>query len=651
MQGPSMLCTRCAGIFLDPNNLRSLIEKNPEALHRIEHYTISELKGHAQLGCALCSDLYHGRWQPHNDNPDPSLSERYWQGLNMNNRSFFEICPPHASGLRSEIEWGTVDDEDDQSLRNLRSFYYFTTPDSPISELIPSRPVRISVTNEDALRRIEQAFTECITQHESCSRSKIGLLPSRVIDIEMMCLYETEKGETGTYAALSYCWGGDQEVKTTRANISSKKRGIATETLPQTLQDAVHVCMQLRIRYLWIDALCIMQGDEDDVAREISQMANIYNRATVVIAASRAKTVHDGFLADIGDYFSRPIMLPARCSATCEGYLGIIPVPTERSEDEPLNQRGWACQEISLARRALIYTEGGVIWQCNALFDRLAFDGIQIGSHPSEDLAVVAKELREGVFQEMLWDQLVKTYTLRSLTDPDDRLPALAGIAAIAAPMWNSRYYGGLWEHNMEGQLGWRLDKGAIRAGLTDYTWSSLEAPSWSWASVYGPVWNVASFNRSETPRGVKIISCQVTPAHPENPLGRVTAGRLTVEAFLVHARYADPSWLDDTCIDSDGTSATDEDLSKMWCLLLGCAAHNGMGPNDYPQWHGLLVSRLSDGSFKRLGHFSQDLDYENWLDEDEDFEEIYAELEARNAVGLDARFPTEGRRRRVVLV
>jgi hypothetical protein len=156
-----------------------------------------------------------------------------------------------------------------------------------------------------------------------------------------MCLHETEEREAGVYVALSYCWGGNQLVKTTRANIPSKRRGIALEDLPRTLQDAVQVCMQLKIRYLWIDALCIIQDDKNDVAREISQMGLIYNRAALVIAASRAKSVYDGFLADIGVHPQEAIMLPARFSTTCEGEIGILEVPRESSGQEPLNQRGW----------------------------------------------------------------------------------------------------------------------------------------------------------------------------------------------------------------------------------------------------------------------------------------------------------------------
>jgi hypothetical protein len=380
--------------------------------------------------------------------------------------------------------------------------------------MILSRPILSSVTNVKAVGRIEQAFTQCLMQHDCCPRSKVNLLPSRVIDVEAMCLHETEGKEAGTYVALSYCWGGDQLVKTTRANIPSKRRGIALEGLPRTLQDALQVCMQLKIRYLWIDALCIIQDDENDVAREVSQMGLIYNRAALVIAASRAESAYDGFLADIEVHPQEAIMLPAQFSTTCKGEIGILEIPGESSGQEPLNQRGWTYQEISLASRALIYTDGGIIWQCNAIFDRLAFDGIQMGSHPSQDLVVVTKECKPGTLQRVEWDQLVRIYALRSLTNPDDRLEALAGIAAMVAPLWDSKYYAGLWEHDMESQLGWRLDNGAF---LHDWNWRGLQAPSWSWASVNGPVCNVVQFVHSETPRGAKVISCEVTPAHPEN--------------------------------------------------------------------------------------------------------------------------------------
>jgi hypothetical protein len=95
---------------------------------------------------------------------------------------------------------------------------------------------------------------------------------------------------------LSYCWGGDQEIKTTKDTIHDWEISIPFQRLLRTLQDAVVVASQLNIRFIWIDALCLIQDDAEGMAPEISQMGRIYGSAVVTIAASRAKAVQEGFL-------------------------------------------------------------------------------------------------------------------------------------------------------------------------------------------------------------------------------------------------------------------------------------------------------------------------------------------------------------------
>lgn len=53
------------------------------------------------------------------------------------------------------------------------------------------------------MKRIGQAFTKCLMQHENCPRGETAILPSRVIDIERMRLHETEGKDVDKYAALS----------------------------------------------------------------------------------------------------------------------------------------------------------------------------------------------------------------------------------------------------------------------------------------------------------------------------------------------------------------------------------------------------------------------------------------------------------------
>lgn len=78
--------------------------------------------------------------------------------------------------------------------------------------------------------------------------------------------------------------------QTTKALYYDFQREINLEEMPRTLLDAVTVTRDLGIRYLWIDALCIIQDDLLDLVSEIDKMTDIYKNATVVIAAEGAIT-------------------------------------------------------------------------------------------------------------------------------------------------------------------------------------------------------------------------------------------------------------------------------------------------------------------------------------------------------------------------
>ncbi|KAK1957247.1 HET-domain-containing protein, partial [Colletotrichum sublineola] len=65
--------------------------------------------------------------------------------------------------------------------------------------------------------------------------------------------------------------------------------------LPDSLRDAVTITSHLGIQYFWIDALCIIQGDPDDWAREAGQMCEVYSNAVVTIRGSCRWRILSGF--------------------------------------------------------------------------------------------------------------------------------------------------------------------------------------------------------------------------------------------------------------------------------------------------------------------------------------------------------------------
>ncbi|PVH82441.1 hypothetical protein DL98DRAFT_414873, partial [Cadophora sp. DSE1049] len=91
-----------------------------------------------------------------------------------------------------------------------------------------------------------------------------------------------------SFCALSYLWGGVSMLKTEKRNVErlSQDNGILEEGLPLTIRDAIQFCRKIGWRYLWVDALCIIQDDKVDVASQISQMQSIYRFADFTIVAA-----------------------------------------------------------------------------------------------------------------------------------------------------------------------------------------------------------------------------------------------------------------------------------------------------------------------------------------------------------------------------
>lgn len=136
-----------------------------------------------------------------------------------------------------------------------------------------------SWANSHELARM--CLARCIGEHDRGTRAD-GFFPTRVIDIgganaDRLRLYtNTAATSPGKYAALSYCWGKTTFIGTTSANLQDHQAGFSLSSLPWTLRDAFHLTRELRLRYLWVDALCIMQGTDsqarDDWRSEVNQM-------------------------------------------------------------------------------------------------------------------------------------------------------------------------------------------------------------------------------------------------------------------------------------------------------------------------------------------------------------------------------------------
>lgn len=86
-------------------------------------------------------------------------------------------------------------------------------------------------------------------------------------------------------------------------------RQIPLEKLPRTIRDAVTVTRSLGIRYLWVDALCIIQDSQSDWRAEAPKMMNVYRNAYLTIAATVGDNADSGLAIDRNVLESRPYEL------------------------------------------------------------------------------------------------------------------------------------------------------------------------------------------------------------------------------------------------------------------------------------------------------------------------------------------------------
>ncbi|KAI1357290.1 heterokaryon incompatibility protein-domain-containing protein [Xylaria arbuscula] len=96
------------------------------------------------------------------------------------------------------------------------------------------------------------------------------------------------------FVALSYCWGPIEPKKTIFLNGKEK---IVTPNLYDAL---IHIRDILSPVSLWVDAICINQGDLEERQCEVQKMGNIYRDATAVLLWLGIAEGHDPFKKEFG---------------------------------------------------------------------------------------------------------------------------------------------------------------------------------------------------------------------------------------------------------------------------------------------------------------------------------------------------------------
>ncbi|KAK4450848.1 heterokaryon incompatibility protein-domain-containing protein [Podospora aff. communis PSN243] len=311
-----------------------------------------------------------------------------------------------------------------------------------------------------------------------------AFLPARVLDLGTLSsspikLFCTGRAVKEPYVTLSHCWGKPSASRRVlkKDNLADMIQEIPYDRLTPVFRDAVTVTRHLGIRYLWIDALCIIQDSKEDWAEESVRMGDIYQNATLNVASACSPDSNTHFLRPRPAHdpeFNLPISAGGTI-ALRHRYQDSTVISSHLKQ--PLQSRAWCFQERVLSTRTVFFDELQFLWECRAGHQpeksgRLtnltryseSYRGANRDMHPyvkpnfqpSPDLplgdlksSVPAEEngRLEKIFQH--WYQLLFEYCIRSLTYYDDSLPALSAIAKYYKNVTGDTYLAGIWQKDM----------------------------------------------------------------------------------------------------------------------------------------------------------------------------------------------------------
>ncbi|PKS06052.1 hypothetical protein jhhlp_007886 [Lomentospora prolificans] len=478
----------------------------------------------------------------------------------------FQIAYKTKSG--KTLEWKGIMHSTDDDV-NL-SDYYRNVPQAPL--------LHGDATAQRCISMAQGWLETCEKKHKKCASAKKVVLPARILDIGTKfkdgIKLKTTSGERATYACLSHCWGLTQTLTLTKTNHDELHKDIPWRSLQKTYAEAIVLCRLLGIRYIWIDALCIIQDSPEDWRAESVKMHSYYGSCYVCIAATSAAD-HDGGCSirrltmkhEGKDHRNNPYCVYVRPKVPHIMHSRAFP----HCQFFPLLTRAWVYQERRLSPRVLHVTDMELFFECNTSVEcECGESGDQPYTTTTWTKAQEAyfanhrdvSEAEDGPFKvEHQWRSFVREFSKLKITKETDRLPALSGLAQLTRSkrenqsLATGQYLAGCWEGSLINDIAWAIGPelrylersgGSFRLPsmpLIPNTYRTAKeskpaeyiAPSWSWASVMDQV-DYAPFGYSEPLCTVQNAQVTLTgkDAH-----GQVKRGFLLIKGQILPTNWS----------------------------------------------------------------------------------------------------------------
>lgn len=420
------------------------------------------------------------------------------------------------------------------------------------------RDIPVSTAHPKVLEQALRWYKTCLSDHKKCvslhETRHAGWRPKRLLDlsnlpkVRILITRSNEDAVTEPYATLSHCWGRDPHfLKLERNTERYLTRGFSKRVLPRSFQDAIEISARLRIRYLWIDSLCIYQsgpGSKGDWHEQVSEMQSIYSNSVLNISLDRAENPHQGAFTQRQPGHIQPLYFLWNRSGEREEVWKFFDEGTQELQSSPLQKRAWVFQERIFSPRVLHFCSEQIMWECKE-------EHILTEQNPYKDVhplhrpfpfsipAPSAKHLTrsklkaERQYALQVLPHIIADYTSRDLTYPtQDKLAAFSGVAQRFGVLFDDEYVAGFFLQQLPAALTWGLASETPEK-LTKRYDVPYRAPSWSWAVTNERV-HIGQHLYSKITDLAEVVGAEVEPVDENNKYGPLKSARLTLSAVLI---------------------------------------------------------------------------------------------------------------------
>ncbi|KAH9236581.1 hypothetical protein K456DRAFT_50443 [Colletotrichum gloeosporioides 23] len=462
----------------------------------------------------ICASPFRGMHQDWRTSSTDNFSLRLGSASEVRGRTYCSLCRLVSQAISLRYDLPETENIEIRWLPGWKHFESRAFPRDTSIELVGEK-VRILDNSNIDISRLRQWLGYCLEHHPVCSNAQpisSGGIPNfRAIDVSRKCIVPIPSDIK--YMALSYIWGQVSTYRLLKNNIEDlmKSGGISRiwHNVPRTIKDAISLTEAIGEKYLWVDTLCLIQDDINNMIPGIKHMDLVYSGAFCTIVAACGGDANAG-LPGVGSV--------PRCAqlVTGEVYPGTRLIVKHSMEGQmkntPYDTRAWTFQEFFLSRRRIVFTGGQVYYLCGSVSwsdeDTKLHDYFPSSSETM--LTDYQSEWMENnfathdMFTFILW-----SYSTRKLTFESDIINGIDGICRALSIRYKCSFLQGMPVAALELFL---LFKSDDTSSIHPYNFSATKSskrrrgfPSYSWTGWCGRVCFFGLSSRSS--EDIKIIN------------------------------------------------------------------------------------------------------------------------------------------------